>query len=288
MDALARRKSELKTQLARMEAELRKLDERQSRLQGELDGLRQESLAHSNEFIEFKKESESEDRESLLRSGAKYLRGKDRIDSGELFLYWDRLIFRGWGGNATINLARVGTIERGESRLPARSGVPLLSHIFPGVPVIGETVVLRTALENGEDRLAVIAGLPPGKAWNDQIKAAVEAIPQKLEIRQLRARAAAKLGTEQADADARAREISAAIDQVASEIAEIEGAMDEVHDELALPDWENKVLRLKGRNIEKQLDRELKGLSRERWELVSTSSPRKDEMVVTLKRVRPV
>jgi hypothetical protein len=58
-----------------------------------------------------------------MSSTAKYLGGSARIDSGELALYWGHLEFRDWRGNATIPLGQVGSIERGESHLPGRSGV---------------------------------------------------------------------------------------------------------------------------------------------------------------------
>jgi hypothetical protein len=271
-----------------VDAELGELNTRRSALQSALGGLRNESSNLHGQLTQLGNQSKAEDRAVLLRSAAKYLGGSARIDSGELALYWDHLEFRGWRGNATIPLGQVSSIERGESHLPGRSGVPLLERFLPGLPTVREALIIHTAYDTGEDRLAVIAGLPTTKSWNEHINEALDAIEQRREMREQRTQAGAGLGQSKADVDARSRENSAALAQVDAEIGRRQRDRQAIQHELSLPDWENKTLHLKGRGLQKQVDGQVKHLARDGWELISTSSPRMDEMVVSLKRVRRV
>jgi hypothetical protein len=288
LEALDRRKTELRTRLSTVDAELGELNTRRSALQSALGGLRNESSNLHGQLTRLSNQSKAEDRAVLLRSAAKYLGGSARIDSGELALYWDHLEFRGWRGNATIPLGQVSSIERGESHLPDRSGVPLLERFLPGSPTVREALIIHTAYDTGEDRLAVIAGLPTAKSWNEHINKAIDAIEQRRETREQRAQAGAGLGQSKADVDARSRENSAALAQVDAEIGRRQRDRQAIQHELSMPDWENKTLHLKGRGLQKQVDSQVKHLARDGWELVSTSSPRTDEMVVSLKRARRV
>jgi hypothetical protein len=288
LEALDRRNTELRTRLSTVDAELGELNTHRSALQSALDALRDESSNLHRQMTRLGNESKSEDRAVLLRSAAKYLAGVARIDSGELVLYWDHIEFRGWRGNFTIPLGQVTSIESGDSHLPSRSGVPLIGRFSPGPPIGRETLIIHTAFQSGENQLAVIAGLPGTKLWNGHINTAIDAIEQRREMREQRAQASAGLGQSKADVDARSRENGAALAQLDAEIGRHQRDRQAIQRELSLPDWENKTLHLKGRDLQKQVDSQVKHLARDGWELVSTSSPRTDEMVVSLKRVRRV
>jgi hypothetical protein len=75
---------------------------------------------------------------------------------------------------------------------------PLLERFLPGSPTVREALIVHTAYDTGEDRLAVIAGLPAAKSWTRHNQA-IDAIEQRREMREQRAQAGSGLGQSKAD-----------------------------------------------------------------------------------------
>jgi hypothetical protein len=186
-----------------------------------------------------------------------------------------------------VPLLEIEQIERGQSCLPVRAGIPLIGRLIPGRPAKGETLIIRTCSASGQ-RLLVLAGLPESTPWVTSLQTAIAAIPQFKEIRGDRAHLVQTVAQNKADVDAQLTDVAARLIRVVDEIGKGERARQDVQRELALPDWETITLHLKGRDLQKQLERQLATHTRAGWELVSSTSPRPDELLVSMKRVRQV
>jgi hypothetical protein len=191
-------------------------------------------------------------------------------------------------GNASIPLEEIEDVDYGESHLPSRQGMPFLGRFLPGVPHHGDTLLLHTASLGGVTQLAVIAGLPHDKFWGHNIDNTIKAIPERKESQRKRSSTSKEIEEKRRDIESRISANNGLLLKLTDEISNYERENQKIEHELSLPDWETRTLHLKGRNLPGQLDRELSFLSRENWELVSTSSPRKDELIVSLKRVRRI
>jgi prefoldin subunit 5 len=288
VQALEHRKSKLRSHVARLNVELRGLQSQCDALQTQHAALVRQSTALGNQAADIERNQRAEDRAVLLRSTAKYLRDSLRIDSGTLSLHWDRLVFSGWSGNAQISLTSIENIEGVVSRLPSRAGIPLLERWFPGNEAEREALIVRRFGPGQARDLAVLAGLPVTKRWLSSVTDAIDALPARQESRVVMSSAAQQLSANRADLDAQTAEVASDLAQVMNQIAGLQQEVQGIDSELSLPDWEHKTVRLRGGNLQRQLDRELMSHSAAGWELVSTSSPRRDELIVALKRVRPV
>jgi hypothetical protein len=232
--------------------------------------------------------SRAEDRRILGRSIAKYLVGSDGVDDGSLRLFWDRIEFSGWRGKCRINLKEISSTEAGVSHLPALYGVPIVERLWPGPVRMRQTLLMHLLNEGGNKEQAVLAGLPFEKHLPELVETTRSAYSSAVETRAKRTTDIYSATERRLAAEREIVALQRRLQSLEGEIKTWESNRDDAERELQLPDWEHRTLQLRGRNLNQQLERELRAASAAGWELVSTASPRKDEIVATLKRVRRV
>lgn len=286
MEALNLRKSELRSHIAACDDKLRQLERKRNDLEGGLRDLRGRTGALAKGIAERNASQSAQNRTRLKRSPTKWLVSSTTLDSGSVALFWNRIEFKGWRGNCVINLSEVGSINQRTSRLPARSGIPLLGRWFPGHVREGDTLLVELSSGATSARRAVLAALPHGSNWQQALKDAISDIPRIEAERREAAAQVQELEQQKAGLDTQMRDLKSQMTMANSEIRKVQETRRRAEHELALPDWEYRTIQLKGKNLQRSLEAQLRSSAAQGWELSSTASPRKDELVATLKRVR--
>lgn len=288
MEALSARKAELRQQINTANKALPDLYSRRQSLLGSITTYQADSAAESQHIGRHVSESRAEDRRIICQSPAKYLVSSASMDDGLLKLFWNRLEFSGWRGKCEIKLAEISSLDPGVSRLAVRLGVPIVERWWPGGLRERHTLLLRLSSGTGDWERAVLAGLPPERHWLEVIEDARSGYTGRVEARAERASEIDSAAKRKLAADDEIAKLQGQLQGVEAQIRSLEGMRRSAERELQLPDWEHRTVHMKGRNLIQQLEREMRTASAAGWELVSTASPRKDELIATLKRVRHV
>jgi hypothetical protein len=214
-----------------------------------------------------------------------YVRSAKSLDAGSVTLFWDRITYSGWHGNANLPLSDIVGIDAGKSCLPARSGVPILNRYWPGKLVAGQTLLLTLGSDGIAAERMILAGLPLEDDWAGAVGTAVGNVTSLQDARRTaeehQTAARARLETLEKE---RAH-LQAAAELLKADLRRCERDKTEAIRELALPDWEQKTLKLStapGSLMHRRLEQEIQ----DGWEVVSTTREGQDTAVTTLRRVR--
>ncbi len=285
MEALQARKKAIVARIGALEAELRTQEAQEVKDRENLERLQ---ASHKHEVTlaaHLAKETRQEDQHVIRSDAAKYLIGENGLDSGSLNLFWDRLVFSGWRGNVALPLAEISEVAMGRSRLEKWAGVPFLEKRLRGKDVGGLTLLLDLRDASGRASRAVIGGLRE-EGWPSVVERTKGALPDASAARATTERSVRSAVERQNLLEGQIERVQEARRQIRARADGTRSSIRALRDEMALPDWQHKSVQLKGRNLAQQLERTLLSESAQGWELVSTASPRKDEMVVALRRVR--
>lgn len=263
------------------------LRSRVSEREGSLRDLSNERRRASQELNRRRTQVRSQADSAVCSSSAKYLIAENTLDAGALKLYPDRLVFSGYRGTCVIPLSQVSAVNQGTSRLPRRSGIPLVGRLWPGPDREGDTLMIELVSDEDTRERCVLAGLEPGQHWPENLQTAWAIYPSFMEGRAAMA-AEVQVAEHVKKIEAETSALEHELATLQSEIRALESSRRGWEDDLALPDWEHRTVRLSGANLHQQLQRTLDRAAAEGWELISTASPSQTDLIVTLRRVRRI